>query len=260
MAVNASDAMAEGGVLTLEMERVVLSQEEAVQVQRGVKEGARVHGGFVLLSVSDTGCGMSPEVQAHIFEPFFTTKGGGLKSTGLGLSTVYGIVEQHMGHIALYSRTGMGTTFRVYIPLIGEAAQEALEEEEERGAPSGTGTILVTEGDPLARALLVKMLQRLGYSILEAEDLRQAQTLAATYGGRIHLLIADLSLLEAENKGAVRDIKARHRNIKILPTSGFPKSHLVAQGAVKGDEAMICRPFQTGLVAHTVHAVMERSP
>jgi two-component system cell cycle sensor histidine kinase/response regulator CckA len=165
LCVNARDAMPDGGILTLETRNITLDEEYA----RTVLEARP--GRYVCLSVSDTGFGMSPEVQARLFEPFFTTKEVG-QGTGLGLSMVYGIVKGHDGFINVYSQEGRGTTFHVYLPVV----ELAVEERKVEGLawPTGTETILLVDDEEMVRALGQAVLEPCGYTVLMAEDGVQA--------------------------------------------------------------------------------------
>ncbi len=258
LAINAADAMPEQGTLTVETSHVVLSSQEAVQLVRQPREQERRGGAFGVLCVSDSGCGMTPDVKAHLFEPFFTTKGVG-KSTGLGLSTVYGIVQQHEGAITVYSAPGFGTSFRLYLRLFGKTEQDAIEAEARLPVPTGSETLLLADEDPMARGLLVGICQSLGYSVFEAENARQLVRLAAEYGTRIALLLVDYILLKECEKDILEEILGRCPKAKIIPTTGFTRQHLIACGALADDAIVMDYPYQRGVVARALRHVLDQS-
>jgi len=175
LAVNARDAMSEGGQLTLETVNTTLDKL-FLRLHSGVEEGE-----YIMLAVSDTGVGMTEEVKAHLFEPFFTTKGPG-KGTGLGLATVYGIVKQHRGHIWVYSEPGLGSTFKVYLPRVEAGPAATSRSEEATALPRGSETVLVVEDEPAVRSVAVRVLSGLGYQVLEASSGLDALQVAATWG------------------------------------------------------------------------------
>src|SRR6267378_21944 len=163
LVVNARDAMPQGGKLTLETANVDLDDAYAAR-HVGVRAGA-----YILLAVSDTGCGMDREAMAHIFEPFFTTKGPG-KGTGLGLSTVYGIVKQSGGNVWAYSEPGLGTTFKIYLPQVDGTVERVPRDARRAGVPRGSETILLVEDQKELRELVLQMLEMNGYAVLAAGD------------------------------------------------------------------------------------------
>src|SRR5690349_19398686 len=183
LAVNARDAMPDGGKLVVETAAITLEAQDA---PFGVAPGP-----YVQLKVSDTGVGMSAEVQAHIFEPFFTTKEPG-KGTGLGLATCYGIVEQHGGHIAVSSALGQGTTIWVYFPQIAEVAAGRTPETEGQPLPRGSETVLLVEDEAAVRSLAARVLGAQGYTVLEAGNGAEAQRLAQECNGAIDLVVTDV--------------------------------------------------------------------
>jgi hypothetical protein len=185
LAVNARDAMPRGGRLTLETASVKLDRDYA-QRHLGVQPGH-----YVMLAVSDTGTGMTEEVKARLFEPFFTTKEEG-KGTGLGLATVYGIVEQSGGHVEVYSELGMGTTFKVYLPRVEEVAEQIEQDQRPQALPSGAETILLVEDDEMVRGLARRSLERQGYTVLGAEHPDEALLTNVRHDGPIDLLITDV--------------------------------------------------------------------
>ena len=185
LAINARDAMPEGGALLIETVNVDLTESFT-------REHADVQpGSYVQLTISDTGTGMSPEVMSHLFEPFFTTKGPG-RGTGLGLATVYGVVKRCGGSIWVYSEPGQGTSFRIYLPRIQPA--EVLHEEPKPAIPTlrGEETILVVEDQEQLLKMAVRVLQSYGYKVLEAASPVDALAYSERYAGPIHLLLTDI--------------------------------------------------------------------
>ena len=213
LAVNARDAMPQGGSLCIETANVELDETYARQ---------NVHvtpGPYVMLSVSDTGCGMDKETQLHIFEPFFTTKEVG-KGTGLGLSTVYGIVKQNAGHIRAYSALGEGTTFRLYLPRLGDGAKLSLPPQAVETIHLGTETVLIVEDEEPLRTLARVCLESNGYSVLDAPDAAAALELAKRHGGRIDLLLTDVVMPGMSGRELAKRLTAQ-RGVKVLYMSGY---------------------------------------
>src|SRR5207247_5734637 len=180
---------------------------------------ARMHGPvqrgpYVMLAVSDTGCGMDAETQARIFEPFFTTKAEG-KGTGLGLSTVYGIVKQSSGNIWVYSEPGHGTTFRIYLPRIEEAAQAVEPDKAQEPSPRGSETILLVEDEAGVRNLAKTILQTQGYTVLEAAQGEEALRLCGQHEGLIHLMVTDMVMPEMGGGGLADRVERLRTSLKI---------------------------------------------
>jgi CheY-like chemotaxis protein/two-component sensor histidine kinase len=212
LAVNARDAMPQGGRLTIDTGLVDLD-EGYTRDHAGVIPGL-----YVMLAVSDNGQGMSREVQEKIFEPFYSTKGD--RGTGLGLSTVYGIVRQHGGHINVYSEPLVGTTFKIYLPLVGEAAEE--EAPAEQGAElRGTETILVVDDERYIRRLVVDTLKPLGYTLLQASSAQEALQISATAAGGIDVLITDVVMPGMNGIELARRISESRPSITVIFASGY---------------------------------------
>ncbi|MFI5326812.1 MAG: response regulator, partial [Candidatus Rokuibacteriota bacterium] len=237
LAVNASDAMPGGGSLTLGTRNVILD-EDYVRTHAGVEPGP-----YVLLSVSDTGHGMTAEVQARIFEPFFTTKEVG-KGTGLGLATVYGIVKQSGGHIAVYSEVGHGTVFKVYLPRVQDAVAP-LEpmEPASSGRRGGTETVLLVEDDEALRSLAREVLSVQGYRVLEASSPADALRLANGHEGEIHVLLTDVVMPKMNGRQLADLVIAARPGLKVLYMSGYADAAIVQHGVLEPGTQFLQKPF-----------------
>jgi PAS domain S-box-containing protein len=252
LAVNARDAMPHGGELTIETDSVTLD-DGYVASHLGVKPGD-----YVLVAVSDTGVGMSREVQAHIFEPFFTTKESG-KGTGLGLATAYGIIKQGGGDIQVYSEEGVGTTFKIYLPrsrkAMGSLAHSKPEMVEE--PPSGSETILLIEDNDRVRELARLALQQRGYAVLEAENGTQALQLAAHHSGSIHMLLADVVLPGLSGMALVEQLVQVKPGLKTLFMSGYADETIAYHGLLEPGATLLQKPFSPMTLARKVRAVLD---
>ena len=227
LAVNARDAMPQGGRLTLRTANVTLDQAYARQ-HRGARPGPHV-----LLAVSDTGVGMDAETQSHIFEPFFTTKDAG-KGTGLGLSTVYGIVKQSGGTIWVESAPGRGTTFEIYLPLVEKAAASGeLHPALPAPPPGGTETILVVEDEMSVRRLAAEFLGSNGYTVLEAQDGGEALQVCEEHRGPIHLLITDVVMPGMSGWELAVRLAGRRPEMKVIYMSGYTDDAIVQHGVLE---------------------------
>jgi two-component system cell cycle sensor histidine kinase/response regulator CckA len=213
LAINARDAMPQGGRLFIETSRV-LADEEVAQTQLGI-----VAGEYVLLSVSDTGSGMTEDVRAHIFEPFFTTKEVG-KGTGLGLSTVYGIVAQSGGTISVCSEPGHGSTFKMRFPAV-EAGRSGTPKPSAQVTRAGNETILLAEDEAVVRKYVRQILERQGYTVLEASNGREALEIAQLHRGPIHLLLTDIVMPEMGGVDLVAEFGVARRQVPVLCMSGY---------------------------------------
>ena len=235
LAVNARDAMPEGGKLTIETANVELDEEYAN------KHIAVQPGRYVMLSMSDTGVGMTPEVRERIFEPFFTTKEKG-KGTGLGLSTVYGIVKQSGGNVWVYSEPGQGTTFKIYLPQVDEPLEE-LREEVVKEVSRGHETILLVEDEDVVRKLAVRVLKRQGYKVLEAPDGGKAFMLCEAYKEPIHLILTDVVMPGMSGRKLVDRLKVIHPEMKVLYMSGYTDNAILHHGILEPGTNFIQKPF-----------------
>ncbi|MBN9517873.1 response regulator [bacterium] len=254
LAVNARDAMPTGGTLTVETRNVELDTGYAAS-----RPDARP-GPHVLLAVSDTGCGMPPEVLARIFEPFFTTKEVG-KGTGLGLATVYGIVQQSGGHVAVDSAVGRGTTFKVYLPRPegGASAGGAENRSATPALPRGTETILLVEDDDGVRALTRHVLRGAGYAVLEAGDGAGALRSAAGHPGAVHLLITDVVMPGEGGRSVAERVRALCPAVRVLYVSGYTDDAVVRHGILHAGANFLQKPYTPVALARKVREVLDRS-
>ena len=234
LCVNARDAMPGGGKLTIETSNVYLDEEYA---SRHVGVGS---GDYVMLAVSDTGCGMNDETLAHIFEPFFTTKEMG-KGTGLGLSTVYGIVQQSGGNVWVYSEVGRGTTFKVYLPRVGEAAEECAAASETSALPAGAEKILLVEDDEMVRLVAREIISSGGYTVLEADGLSEALRHCAE-NADIALLLTDVVMPQLNGKELAERLSALLPGMRVLFMSGYTET-VVHDGVLDRGLNFIQKPF-----------------
>jgi len=252
LAVNARDAMSEGGRLTIETANVTLGSDYA-------RSHAEVSPGeYVMLAVSDTGLGMTEEVKAHLFEPFFTTKEQG-KGTGLGLATCYGLVKQSGGHIWVYSEVGKGTTFKIYLPRVEEAVSGLPQHEAAAPPRRGTETVLLVEDEPSVREVAAHVLRDQGYRVLEAANGDEAFRLAQEYANQeIHLLLADVVLPQMGGRELADRLKALRPDIKVLFISGYTDNAIVHHGALEAGVAFLQKPFSPTALARKVREVLDK--
>jgi two-component system, cell cycle sensor histidine kinase and response regulator CckA len=245
LAVNARDAMPNGGTLRVETSAVDL--EGAAAEAEGLAPGL-----YVVLAVTDSGCGMSPEVAAHVFEPFFTTKERG-KGTGLGLATVYGIVKQAGGGIALQSERGVGTAFRVFLPA---SAEEADSDGTSVAPAGGRETILVAEDEPAVRELTRRILQTAGYSVLTAGSGDEALAVAAANGGPIQLLLTDLVMPGMSGKQLAQRFRTERPDCRVLYMSGYFDDVVAEKGVFRAEVAFLAKPFSREDLLGRIRAVL----
>jgi PAS domain S-box-containing protein len=251
LAVNARDAMPGGGRLTIETSNVELRGDD---VRRHIEAAP---GPYVMVAVSDTGSGMSPEVQAHLFEPFYTTKGRG-GGTGLGLSTVYGIVKQCGGCIWVYSEAGRGTTFKIYLPRVDQRP-EAEETRPEPARARGTETLLVVEDEAMVRAMAVRVLRGAGYTVLDAGDgVEACQVLADAGDRKIDLLVADVIMPRLGGPELAARLRETRPELRVLFVSGYTDRALDLQGELGPRTAFLSKPFAGAQLAAKVREVLDR--
>ena len=250
LVVNARDAMPKGGKLTIETSNAYVG-EEFVARQGSVRPGR-----YVVLAVSDSGCGMDAQTQARIFEPFFTTKEVG-KGTGLGLSTVYGIVKQSEGSIWVYSEVGKGTTFKVYLPSVEGQVKEVAEGIENLDLLRGDETVLLVEDEEVVRKMAAEILRETGYYVLEAEHPNEALILAAQYDGVIHLMLTDVVMPQMSGRDLAERLTPLRPDMKVLYMSGYTDDAIVHHGVLEEGTAFIAKPFSIDALARKVRETLD---
>jgi len=250
LAVNARDAMPQGGQLAIETANQQLGEAYAL------KHVLVKPGHYVMVAVSDTGCGMDEETQAHIFEPFFTTKVEG-HGTGLGLSMVYGIVQQSEGNIDVYSKPGRGATFRIYLQRVAEAIAAPAMVEEKSAARVGWETILLVEDEEIVRGLVCSVLQAEGYKVLEAEHGTEALRISEAHGGPIHLLLTDVVMPQMSGKELAELLSPLRPDMQILYMSGYTDKTTLQQNALDRSEALLQKPFTPEILLSKVRHALE---
>jgi PAS domain S-box-containing protein len=249
LAVNARDAIAGVGTITIATEKVEI---DATYCTGHVDCVPRQ---YVMLTVNDDGCGMSPEVMEHIFEPFFTTKAVG-EGTGLGLATVFGIVKQNGGFVNVYSEPGKGTTFKLYLPRavaedVSAAATPGVAE-----TPNGTETVLLAEDEPALLELAQILLTELGYAVLVAASPAEAIRLTKEYQGEIHLLMTDVIMPEMSGRDLLKQVILRRPEIKCLFMSGYTADIIAQQGILDQDVHFLQKPFSLTSLAVKVREAL----
>ena len=251
LVVNARDAMPGGGKLTIETAHVELDEEYA-----GSHVAVRP-GSYVMLSVSDTGVGMSPEVKDRVFEPFFTTKERG-KGTGLGLSTVYGIVKQSGGNVWVYSELGKGTTVKIYLPRVDEPLSEESLKTSNEESPRGMETVLLVEDDEEVRRLAARILERQGYRLLVASHGEEALSVCRDYMGPIHLVLTDVVMPKMSGREVAKRIEQDHPETKVLYMSGYTDNAITQHGVLNEGMNYIQKPFAVDALSRKVREVLDR--
>jgi two-component system cell cycle sensor histidine kinase/response regulator CckA len=250
LAVNARDAMPDGGHLTIETANVVLDADDMA------KHFEVEPGEYVMLTVSDSGMGMSEAVKARIFEPFFTTKEMG-KGTGLGLATVFGIVKQNRGYIWVYSEEGQGTTFKIYLPRVDRADRWLPRSRRVEPLPRGSETILLVEDEPAVRELAAEMLRGQGYQVLEANDGLEALELVGRLNGTLSLLVTDVIMPRMNGKELAKKMAETDPHVKTLFISGYTDEMIARHGILEAGVEFIEKPFSTASLVYKVRQVLE---
>jgi len=252
LVINSRDAMPRGGKLTIETANVEID-EKYVHNHVGAKPGR-----YVRVSVSDTGVGMTPEVKGRIFEPFFTTKEKGM-GTGLGLSTVYGIVKQSGGNVWVYSELGKGATFKVYLPRVDEPLEEETEKQIKRELPRGGETVLVAEDEGDVRSLVVQILKRQGYKVLEASNGEEALILCEKHQGMVHLLVTDVVMPVMSGRELKERLLLLHPEAKVLYMSGYTDDAVVRHGVLEEGVNFLQKPFSMEKLVDKVREVLDKN-
>jgi PAS domain S-box-containing protein len=252
LCVNARDAMNGVGEIQIETKNVQVDELHAS------RHDGFVPGDYALLMVSDTGCGMGKETQGRIFEPFFTTKDMG-RGTGLGLSTVYGIVRQHQGHIAVYSEPGRGTTFRIYLPRHTEAYAKSAAEAPATPITRGNETLLLVEDELAILKLTARIIEQQGYVVLMANTPDEALRLAREHRGPIHLLLTDVVMPGMNGRELSERLKALHPNLKFMFMSGYTANVIARQGILEQGVHFIQKPFSMADLAVKIREALDTS-
>jgi CheY-like chemotaxis protein len=207
-------------------------------------------GDYVLIAVTDNGIGMDKETMIHVFEPFFTTKEQG-KGTGLGLATVYGIVEQSKGHIALESEVGIGTTFKVYLPAVSTGASVS-QLPTSVAALKGTGTILLVEDEPALRLLTAAALRSFGYTVMEAENGMDALLVADAHLGRIDVVVADIVMPQMGGPELVSKLRTKRPDFVVIFISGYSQAAALDPAQLGAEAVLLHKPFTADVLAAKV--------
>jgi len=251
LVVNARDAMPDGGTLTVETRNVCLDEAYAA-----CHAQAR-SGPHVMLSVSDTGCGIDASVIDRVFDPFFTTKEVG-EGTGLGLATVYGIVRQAGGHVTVYSEVGRGSTFRVYLPTVVHARPDLRAERREPDVPGGTETIMVCEDDEAVRHLTERLLRSAGYAVVAARNGTHAEEIFSRRQEPIHLLVTDVIMPDTDGRKLADRLMERQPGLKVLFVSGYTSNIIAHHGVLDEGVEFLEKPFSRQGLLHRVRDLLDR--
>jgi two-component system cell cycle sensor histidine kinase/response regulator CckA len=250
LAVNARDAMPLGGKLTIETATVELNGAY------GYRDVNFQPGQYVMLAVSDSGEGMDEETLTHIFEPFFTTKGSN-QGTGLGLSTVYGIVKQSGGYIWVYSEPKWGTTFKIYLPQAATGLEVEKSDPATGGYPRGWETILLVEDEVVVRELIFSALRQKGYQVLMAENPEKALSICEKVEGRIHLLLTDVVMPGMSGRQLAEHLTSRDLEMKVLYISGYAENAISHHGVLDPGLAFLAKPFTPNTLVNRVRQVLD---
>ncbi len=251
LCVNARDAIGGVGKVTMETANAVLDEAYCAEHRDAAP------GEYVLLAVSDNGCGMDAATLGHLFEPFFTTKEVG-QGTGLGLATVYGAVKQNKGHINVSSELGAGTTFRIYLPRHRDKTDRLPDKERETTAPRGRETILLVEDESAILRMTAMMLQREGYTVVSAGTPGEAIRLANEHAGTIHLLMSDVVMPEMNGRELAKSILSLYPDMKCLFMSGYTADVIAHRGVLDESVNFIQKPFSRKELAGKLREVLDR--
>jgi PAS domain S-box-containing protein len=249
LAVNARDAMPNGGRLRIETSNVEL--DATYSITHPIVQAGR----YILLAVSDSGMGMDAETQAHIFEPFFTTKQQG-KGTGLGLATVYGVVKQSGGFIWVYSEIGKGTCFKIYLPRVDQPVDKTRSPLPFAETPRGTETVLLAEDEQNVREVAREFLESGGYKVIEARDGAEAIRLAAEHPGVIDLLVTDMVMPGMTGQHLAGRLQQQHRNLSVIYMSGYSEQAAVEAAEVNSSVRLLSKPFSRSAILQAAREVL----
>jgi CheY-like chemotaxis protein len=249
LAVNARDAMPRGGKLTIETANVEFddSYSRAPVVL--------MPGRYVMLAVTDNGCGMDADTQPHIFEPFYTTKEKG-KGTGLGLATVYGIVKQSGGYVWVYSEIGRGTTFKIYLPSVEEEVAPREIRKAVASLPRGTETVLLVEDEEGVRELAKEYLESCGYKVLVAQNGQAAIDLVSKHSGPIDLMMTDIVMPGLSGSDLAKQVKSLRPDIRVVYMSGYTDQAIIHHGILSSDVLLLQKPFTMSTLAHKLREAL----
>jgi len=250
LVTNAKDAMPTGGALTIEISATEMDGK--FHDQHGFGEPGR----YACIAITDTGHGMEEETRKRIFEPFFTTKDAG-KGTGLGMAIIYGIVKQHNGFITVYSEPDFGTTFRVYLPLTGEAELETLSTPREELPPGGVETVLLAEDDEAVRGLHKMILEDAGYTLIQAVDGRDALDKFMQYQSEISILITDVIMPKINGKRLYEEIRKIRPDMKVLMMSGYTKDVFTERGILEDEYSFMTKPVKPYDLLKTIRNILD---
>ena len=250
LSINARDAMSDCGVLTIETQNIYLDAKYN-QTHTSQKPGQ-----YVMLAISDTGCGMTKEIKDRIFEPFFTTKEKG-KGTGLGLSTVYGIVKQCGGFIWVYSEPNKGTTFKIYFPQSVENTEQTVNLKIQETYPYGSETILLAEDEKVVRDFSSRVLKKQGYDLLVAKNAKEALKIAADKNSNIKLLLTDVVMPDISGKELAGRLLKDHDKMKVLYMSGYTDHTIFHQGVLEKGIHFLQKPFSPSILVNKVRDVLD---
>jgi PAS domain S-box-containing protein len=252
LAVNARDAMPRGGKLTLATANVFLDEPY------GRTHEEIAPGGYAMLAVADTGCGMDEETKSHLFEPFFTTKEVG-KGTGLGLATVYGIVKQSGGHVEVDSRPGQGSTFKIFLPLAAEPDTGFAPQPADANHLQGRETILLVEDEVAVRRLALRILRQCGYTVMDAENGPEALSMVEAHAGPLDLLLTDVVMPRMSGRQLADQLLALRPQLKVLFLSGYTDDAIVRHGVQDTEVRFLQKPFTSASLARKVRQVLDQA-
>ena len=250
LAANARDAMPNGGKLTIETTRTSL--DESYQQRHSLVP----EGDYVMLAVSDSGHGISPEHISHIFEPFYTTKTEG-KGTGLGLATVYGIVKQNSGFIWVYSEPEFGTTFKIYLPRVEAEIRAVPQPHSVEHVANGCETLLLVEDEAAVRRSTREFLASSGYIVLEAENGQHALKIAREFKSPIHLMITDVVMPQLGGAGLASQLTTERPEMQVLFVSGYAENTILRQGAIDVNARFLQKPFSLKSLACKIREILD---